>query len=299
MNDLIQLLDVETLLTRLVAYVPRVGAAVLIFAVFLLGFRVLRRPLEAAFTSMDVQEAIRDLLVDKLFRYAVLLVAVVMAADQLGFNVGAALAGLGVAGIAVGFAAQDSVANVIAGVLIFWDKPFEVGDWIETEGEYGKVSEITLRSTRIRTTRNTFVVIPNKRIIDVTLENYTKHGAMRVDVPLGIAYKEDVAEARRVLLETLQRTDGLSVAPAPDVVVMELGNSSVNLDVRVWIDSGEQYKAMYSEVLENAKAALDAAGIQIPFPHLQLFVDDVQDRVWEGLSSVSGGSDGQRDAATG
>ena len=286
MNELVQMLDVQALMTRLVEYLPRVGAALLILMAFWIGFRVVRRPLDAAARRMDLQETLRDLLVDKLFRYTVLLVAVVMAADQLGFNVGAALAGLGVAGIALGFAAQDSVANVIAGVLIFWDKPFQVGDWIETEGEYGKVSEITLRSTRIRTMRNTFVVIPNKRIIDATLENYSKHGALRVDVPVGIAYKEKVVEARRVLLDAVGSLDRIRPEPAPDVVVTELGGSSVNLAVRVWIESGEYHRAVSARVLEASKVALDEAGIEIPFPHLQVFVDDVQDRVWSGLSSV-------------
>ncbi len=285
--DLVQLLDVQALMTRAVEYLPRVVAAVLIFAAFWLGFRIIRRPLEAALDRMEVVEALRDLLINKLLRYTVMLIAVVMIADQLGFNVATALAGLGVAGIALGFAAQDSVANVISGVMIFWDKPFQVGDWIETEGEYGRVSEITLRSTRIRTMRNTFVVIPNKRVIDATLENYSKHGALRVDVPMGIAYKEDVAEARKVILDAVGRLDGLSAEHVSDVVVTGLGDSSVDLSVRVWVDSGEHNRAASARVLEACKSALDAAGIEIPFPHLQLFVDDVQDRVWQGLSALA------------
>lgn len=286
MNELLQLLDIQALLTRLVEYLPRVGAALLVLTVFWFSFRVLRRIAEPGLRQMDIHPAIRDLLIDKLLRSSVILIGVVMAADQLGFNVAAALAGLGVAGIALGFAAQDSVANVIAGILIFWDKPFSVGDWIKTEGEYGRVSEITLRSTRIRTARNTFVVLPNKRIIDVTLENFSKHGALRVDVPLGIAYKENVPQAREVLLAAVGRLEGLSAEYAPDVVVTALGDSSVNLAVRVWIDSGEQSPGTYSSVLEASKTALDAAGIQIPFPHLQLFVENVQEQVWTGLSGV-------------
>jgi small conductance mechanosensitive channel len=288
MNDIAELVDLQALMTRLIEYLPRVGAAVFVFAVFWSVFRVVRRLLDAGLTKMDVHAAVSDLLVDKLFRYAVVLIAVVMAADQLGFNVAAALAGLGVAGIALGFAAQDSVANVIAGVLIFWDKPFQVSDWVKTEGEFGQVVEITMRSTRIRTMRNTFVIVPNKRIIDATLENYSKQGAMRVDVPVGIAYKESVADARRVLLGAMAGLDGLSATQGPDVVVTELGDSSVNLAVRVWIDNGATSQSTFSQVLETSKAALDEAGIQIPFPHLQLFVDEVQEGVWKGLGSVPG-----------
>ena len=292
MNDLFQLLDAQALATRVVEYVPKVVAAVLVFMVFVLAFRIVRRPLEGAFKKAGIQEALRDLLIEKFFRSGLMLVGVVMAADQLGINVGAALAGLGVAGIALGFAAQDSIANVIAGILIFWDKPFLVGDWIETEGAYGRVSEITLRSTRIRTTRNTFVVLPNKRIIDVTLENYSKHGVMRIDIPVGIAYKEDIAEARRVLLNAIAPIPGQCDERAADVVVSALGDLSVNLAVRVWIDDGDQRRPVYASVLEAAKTALDQAKIQIPFPHMQLFVDKVEDRVWQGLSSATAGSGG-------
>jgi len=287
MNDLSQFLDVQALLTRLVAYLPRVVAALLILTAFWIAFRVIRRLLEAAFAKMEIEPTLRDLLIDKFLRYAVIGFGVVMAADQLGINVGAALAGLGVAGIALGFAAQDSVANVIAGILIFWDKPFVVGDWIETEAQYGKVAEITLRSTRIRTTRNTFVVIPNKRIIDVTLENYSKHGSMRIDIPVGIAYKENLSEARRVLLASIESVEGLCSDPPPDVIVTALADSSVNLAVRVWIEDGELRRPIYARILESSKVALDKAGIQIPFPHLQLFVDNVEERVWTGLSSAS------------
>jgi small conductance mechanosensitive channel len=213
-------------------------------------------------------------------------VAVVMAADQVGINVAAAVAGLGVAGIAVGFAAQDALANVIAGIVIFLDRPFVVGDWVEVEGEYGRVSEITLRSTRIRTPRNTWVVIPNKQIVDAVLENHSKHGEIRIDVPIGIAYKEDIDQAREVLLEAVSKLDGVLEDPAPDLIVVGLGSSSVDLKVRVWIHHADREQATYFGVAETSKKALDAAGIQIPFPHLQLFVDQVESRVWERLDQT-------------
>ncbi|MDX1562143.1 MAG: mechanosensitive ion channel family protein, partial [Gammaproteobacteria bacterium] len=218
--------------------------------------------------------------------YTVIVFGLIMALDQLGVNIGAALAGVGVAGIAIGFAAQDAFANVIAGILIFWDKPFVVGDWIETEDEYGKVTNITLRTTRIRTPRNTYIVIPNRRIIDEVLENFSKHGELRVDVPVGIAYKEEIGRAREVLLEAAADVDGVLDDPAPDVVVDELGDSSVNLKVRVWIEEAKGQRAMFFRVVEAAKLALDKADIEIPFPHLQLFVDQVHEQVWKSASTL-------------
>ena len=124
---------------------------------------------------------------------------------------------------------QDSIANVISGIMIFMDKPFEVGDWITVVDRSGEVNDITMRSTRIRTQRNTYVVIPNKTIIDAVLVNHPQKGITRVD------------------------------DPAPDVVVMELGDSRVNLSLRVWIERTTNAEPVYSAVMEAAKLALDEA----------------------------------------
>jgi small conductance mechanosensitive channel len=279
MDRIAEMIDVKELMTTLVAFVPRVAAALLVLVSFWLLYRVSRLALRAALQKADFHEALIQLMVDNLYRYAVMVVSLVMAADQLGINVGAALAGLGVAGLALGFAAQDSVANVISGIMIFWDKPFVVGDWIRTEGNYGRVVEITLRSTRMQTNRNTYVVIPNKTVIDAVLENYSKHGELRIDVPIGIAYKEDIGRAREVLLEAVRALPDVMATPPPDVVVESLGDSSVNLLVRAWLETAEGLQRATSAVVEASKVALDAAGIQIPFPHLQLFIDDVEERV--------------------
>ena len=295
MDRIAELIDVKELLTAVVAFVPKVGAALLVLVAFWLIYRVSRPGLRAALHKADFHEALIHLMVDNLYRYAIMIVSLVMAADQLGINVGAALAGLGVVGIALGFAAQDSVANVISGIMIFWDKPFIVGDWIRTEGNYGKVTEITLRSTRIRTNRNTYVVIPNKSVIDAVLENYSKHGELRIDVPIGIAYKEDIRQAREVLLEAVRKIPGVMAQPQPDVVVESLGDSSVNLLVRAWIETADEMQPKTFVVVEASKLALDTAGIQIPYPHLQLFVDDVEERVIRKvapLRSLSAGGAG-------
>lgn len=283
------LLNPDRVADLVVAFTPRVAGAVLIFTVFWLIQRLSTQALTHLLRRAGIDDSLIRLLVDNLFRFAVILIGVVMAAGQLGINVTAALAGISVAGLAVGFAAQDSLANMIAGFMIFWDKPFSVGDYLTVQGAYGRVVEITMRTTRIRTQDNTYVVIPNKHIADTILTNHTKHGDIRVNVPVGIAYKEQIPEARRVLLAAVRRLDGVSAAPAPDVVVAELGGSSVNLLVRVWVDRPELERPTFYAALEASKLALDAAGIQIPFPHLQLFLEDVDKRVWERLGGMSPG----------
>jgi small conductance mechanosensitive channel len=273
-------LNIAELTTLVVQYIPKMFAAALILLVFWVLYRVTRVPIAKALEQTGLHPALVSSLVDSIYRLTIIVFALVMAAGQLGINVAAALAGIGVAGVAIGFAAQDSIANVISGFTIFIDKPFEVGDWVNVAGQDGEVSGITLRSTRIRTVNNTYVVIPNKTIIDEVLVNHSKHGAIRVDVPIGIAYKEYIPKAREVLLKAMEDVAGIQRDPAPAVVVTDLGDSSVNLEVRVWVEEGSQQAPVTSTVVEAGKMALDVAGIEIPFPHLQLFVDNVTDAVW-------------------
>ena len=284
--ELLDKIDWDVILTRVVAFLPRLLLAVAVLVAFWIGFRLARRPLRSVLLRARLDHALVDMLVDRIFRYGLLLFGVIMALGQIGVNVTAALAGLGVAGIAVGFAAQDSLANIIAGFLIFIDKPFQVGDWVTVSDQYGQVREITMRTTRIRTNQNTYVVIPNKNIIDEVLVNHSKHGETRIDVPLGIAYKEDITHARQVLLEAAAGLEHVLSDPAPAVAVTGLGASSVDLELRVWIaDAGKEQPVLVAGT-EAAKRALDAAGIEIPFPHLQLFVEQVEERVWERAASL-------------
>lgn len=273
LQELTERFTIQAVVDQAIAAAPDVVAALVVLVVFWALTWVTRPPLRAALRRADFSPALVRLLVDSVYRIALLAVAVVMAAGQLGVNVTAALAGFGVAGIAVGLAAQDSLANTIAGFLIFWDKPFKVGDTISVAGKYGEVRNITLRTTRIRTRNNTYVVIPNQGIIDDVLENHSMFGETRVDVPVGIAYKEDIREARKVLLAALDAVEGVLDDPAPRVVVVSLGDSSIDLEVRVWVaDAGEE-KPAFVETVEACKFALDEAGIEIPFPHRQLFIE--------------------------
>ena len=173
---------------------------------------------------------------------------------------------------------------MITGFLIFLDKPFAVGDWLHVADQVGEVSEITMRTTRIRTKNNTWVVIPNKKIIDEVLVNHSTHGETRIDVPVGIAYKENIPRAREVLLAAVAKLPNIAKNPPPEVIVAGLGASSVDLEVRVWIGRASDEPPTMARVVEASKLALDEAGIEIPFPHLQLFFDDVRPAVWKGYS---------------
>ncbi len=281
MRKILELLDAEYIVNSITAFLPDLITALAILFVFWLGYRISRKPLRLILQRANFHENLIKLLIDNLYKSILLFFSIVMAGGQIGINVGAMLAGFGVAGIAIGFAAQDSLANTIAGFLIFWDKPFELGDWITVAEQYGRVTDITLRSTRIRTLNNTYVVLPNKSIIEQVMVNHSKHGATRIEVPIGIAYKEYIPDARKVILKKIEEIEMILEDPAPDVVVTQLGSSSVDMIVRIWIEDAKDEKAVFYRVMEESKLALDAAGIEIPFHHLQLFIENVEDRVWD------------------
>ena len=279
--------DLGQVQAALLLFAPRLVAALIVLLVFYILARITQPPLRGVLRRAHFVPGLITLLVDGLYRGMLFVLGLVMAASQLGFNVSALLAGVGVASIALGFAAQETVANMIAGFLIFWDRPFTIGNFITTQKLYGEVHQITLRTTRIRTQDNTWVVVPNKQIIGDTLVNHSMSGETRVSIQLGIAYKERIADARRVLIEAVSRLDGVLPQPVPDVTVRSLGESSVNLEIGVWIGDASEERATAARLLESCKAALDDAGIQIPYPHRQLFFEQVDDRIWNRAAALT------------
>jgi small conductance mechanosensitive channel len=266
-------LDLRTLGTAAVAFLPRLLVAVLILLLFWIAYRVTRTTLRQILLRGHFDQALVQLLVDNIYRFGLTVVAIVCAAGQIGINILPALAGLGVIGIALGFAAQDSVSNMISGFLIFWDKPFVVGDYVSVQDQYGRVDEITLRTTRIRTPSNSYVVIPNRKMIESTLVNHSKHGGIRVEIPVTIAAQENVENARRVLLAAAAPVDGVVSTPKPEVVVKALGTAGVDLQVRVWIENAALERPVLYRVTEACKDALDRAKVETPSPQIQLLLE--------------------------
>jgi small conductance mechanosensitive channel len=265
-------LDVSELATNAVAFLPRVLVALLILLGFWIGYRFTRVPFRRLLSRSALDQTLISLLVDHVYRFVVLVFGIVMAASQLGINVGAALAGIGIAGVAMGLAAQDTLANTIAGFVIFWDKPFAIGDYITVRGKYGCVHGITLRSTRIRTQDNMIVVIPNKHVVDEVVVNHSQNGPIRLNIAVAIAYEEAVDEARAALLRAVETVPGVLRDPRPGVVVESFAESGVSLLVRIWIAGGDEETRVTFAAREACKAALDAAGIEIPYPHRHIVV---------------------------
>lgn len=255
-----------------IGFVPRLIVAMFLLFFFWLIYRLVRKVVIGGMKAAGVDESIRDMLA-MLLKWAIVGFGLIIAGNQVGIQIAALLTGVSIIGLAVGFAAQESLANFIAGILIFWDKPFKVGDWIEIEDHLGQVKRVTFRSTRLQDLDGDVVVLPNVKMLSEKLINKSTNPVTRANVPIGIAYKESIQKAREVLLELVAGDSRIVKNPEPEVVVKNLGASSVDLMLHFWIREEKYEDAMQYEYMERAKVALDAAGIEIPFPHLQLFLE--------------------------
>jgi small conductance mechanosensitive channel len=260
-------------LARLIDWLPSLLAALLVLVAFFVLHRVVAGILRRLMSRTRADPAAHEIAA-RLARYAILGLGLVMAASQLGINVGSLLAGIGILGLAIGLAAQESLSNLVAGITILWDRPFRIGDHVTVSGTFGKVQEIGLRATRIRTVEHLDAILPNKEIINQTIVNHTLNPMIRLGIPLGIAYQEDTREARRVLLEAVQGHELLLDKPEPKVVVTALAESSVDLELRVWLRDPYMEREATFEMIELAKIALDEAGIEIPFPQRTLHLPE-------------------------
>jgi small conductance mechanosensitive channel len=252
---------------------PEVITATLVFIFLFVTYRVLRKLLvQVLRRSRRIDAGLESLLI-KTSTIIAWVFIVVMVLAQFGIDVTALVAGLSIAGLALGFAARDSLENFISGVTIMIDRPFRVGDQVVVDGTYGTVQEITLRSTRMRTLNNEIMVMPNTLMINQKLVNHTLLGILRIEVPFGIAYKESTDAARSVVLGLLNTDSRIAADHPVEVVTTDLGSSSVNMVLRFFIRDSSKEVPIRAEYTEKIFKALKAAKIEIPFPHLQLFID--------------------------
>jgi small-conductance mechanosensitive channel len=213
------------------------------------------------------------ILVRKLVVYVGYVVLVMMVLNQLGFKLTALLGAAGIAGIAIGFAAQTSVSNVISGIFLLSEKPFQVGDLITVGGTTGVVMSIDLLSIKLRKLDNLFVRIPNETIIKTELINITRFPIRRMDIDIGVAYKEDVGKVRAVLEDVAARNPYCLDEPAPLILFKNFGNSALEFLYGLWFYKTD-YLALRNSIMQEVKERFDAEGIEIPFPHQSLYAGE-------------------------
>ncbi len=218
-------------------------------------------------------------MVNRFVRFLVIAVGVLLALPKLGISIAPLLGGAGVMGLALSFAAKDTLSNLIAGVLLIMDRPFKVGDRIELwnapreTGTWGDVIEIGLRATKIRNPDNLVVVVPNNEIMRRDIINYTMSGDdIRLRIPFSCAYESDIERAKALLKEVAPTVKGVKMDPAPIVIVRGFGPSEVNLQLRVWIMEARSRRRIADEITEKAMVAFAGAGVEIPYPKRELYI---------------------------
>ena len=207
----------------------------------------------------------RAMVFGNLTTYVGVVLAVVFGASQAGLELNHILATAGILTIAIGLAAQTSLSNMIAGLFLLLDRPFQIGDAVEIEGRGGTVERITLLSTFLRTWDNLLVRWPNDVVLKATILNFWGYPARRVDIRVGIAYGSDIVHARRVLEEAIRGVPSVLLDPPATVMANGFLDSSIELQARVWVPRTEFLEAR-SAIVEAMHDSLGRAGIEIPFP---------------------------------
>ena len=270
---------VRGLLTRLLgevvagAVAPVVVFVVAFVLVYLIGRTALAGVLGRVFDARGLDEHARRPL-RKVANVAVAFVAVSAAFGlaEYGSFLQSLATVAAAATLAVGFALQDVIANFVAGVFIFTDKPFRIGDWIEWDGHSGVVEDISFRVTRVRTFDNELLTVPNSQLTSDVVKNPVAKDRLRLKVPFGIGYDDDIELATSIIVEEAERHPDLLDDPAPTVRRTELGDSSVTLQSRIWIGdpSRGEFVKTRGEYVTSVKRRFDEEGIDIPYPNRTL-----------------------------
>ena len=216
------------------------------------------------------------MMVRRVAKYAVLMLAFTWLLNLFGVSLSVLVGAAGILTVAVGFAAQTSASNLISGLFLMGEQPFVIGDYIRVEDTTGEVVSIDLLSVKLRTFDNLLVRLPNETMLKANVTNLTHFPIRRLDMKIGVAYKEDVERVREVLLAVADANPICLDEPLPLIIFLGFGDSSLDFQFSVWCVK-ENYIELRNTMYEHVKAAFDEHDIEIPFPHRTLYAGSVTD----------------------
>lgn len=253
------------------ANLPNLALAVFAFALAVIAAKFIKRMSKAALAKAGLDDTVTGFL-SRLFFAAVIIGGIMLALSILDLTktVSSILAGLGIVGLALGFAFQDTAANLMSGIYITFRQPYALGDIIEShDGIMGYVQDINLRVTKVRTFDGPVVYVPNRFLFQENFINYTEYGRRRVRIECGVSYGEDLEKVERVTVEALSGTEGRMEDEKVTVHWQGFGDSSIDFIANIWIDYGQDNKvlpAVKNDAIKRLKKAFDENDIMIPFP---------------------------------
>jgi small conductance mechanosensitive channel len=255
--------------TEMVALVMQYGLSVLgAIAILIFGWLAAGWCSRAAGHALDRMERVDLTLrrfIASLIRYLVLTLTGIAVLSQFGVQTASLITVIGAAGLAIGLALQGTLANVAAGVMLLLLRPFKIGDYVEVAGHGGTVTAVSLFVVELTTPDNVQITVPNSQVWGAAVKNYSHNATRRVDLAIGIAYEDDIGRAMAAIQDVIAQDQRSHGEPAPLVAVSGLGESSVDLVVRVWCQAGDYWPLRF-DLTRAIKERLDADGITIPYP---------------------------------
>lgn len=251
---------------KLIDFLPHLIGAILILVIGLWVTKIINRLVKKFFDRKDYDLTLENFIAS-LINYALKIILFVLVVTKLGVESASLVALLGASALAIGLALQGSLANFAGGVLILLLKPFKIGDFIKAEGIEGTVKEINIFNTKINTFGNQLAILPNGKLSNDNIINYSGEEIRRENLIFGIGYDADVRQAKEILLNLVNEQEAVLQTPdkAPMIVLAELADNSVNLSLRYWAKNGDFWNIRWL-VLEEGKARLEAVGISSPYP---------------------------------
>ena len=253
--------------------VLNISTALLIFLGALLISKLLALNLRRSLRDRIAREHLE--LIVKLFTYAIIVISIILVLPLIGVEPSGLMVAGGIVALAIGFASQSIIGNLVSGLFLIMERPVKIGDIVEIAGITGFVEDIRIISTTLRTFDGLYVRMPNETVFTSRITNFVFHQVRRFDCVVGISYSDDAQKAIKIIRETISNHPLVLVNPPAQVFVDRLGENSVNIMVMVWVPTGEWF-TVRMELLMQIKNALEGAGIEIPLPQRVLWFGDNQ-----------------------
>lgn len=253
---------------KLVDYLPTLVIALIVFLIGMLIAGCINKIINRMMSKAKVN-ATASGFGKSLIRILLYTVLIIICLSILGVPMASIVAVVGAAGLAIGLALQNSLSNLAGGFIILFAKPFQRGDYISTAGESGFVEAVTILYTELITLDNRSIYLPNSIVSSSAVQNFSQNGKLRVSVPVQVSYKTDLSIAKDIMLNTVKSLPVTLKEPAPVIAVTELGNGGITLTALFWVNKGDYFTAP-GKLLEAIKPAFDDAGIEIPYPQIDV-----------------------------
>ncbi|MBU90008.1 mechanosensitive ion channel protein MscS [Candidatus Woesearchaeota archaeon] len=259
---------------KIIGYTPKLITIAIILIIGYIAIRILVRLIDKFFEKADFDRGI-ETFIENIVKVGLWIILIVVLLSNLGINVAGLIAGLGIAGLVIGFALQDTLSNLASGVFILFHKPFKVGDWVNIGGVVGGVERIGIAACILKSPDNIKITIPNSKIWGDVIQNYTGNPTRKIfNLEVGISYDSNIDKAIKIIHKILKNDKRVLKDPEPQVVTKSLGDSSVNIAVRPSVKK-EDFWSVYFDTVKDIKEEFDKNKISIPFPQRDVWIKEM------------------------